>query len=183
MSLAGVLVVGYGNALRGDDGVGCRAAELLSADPRLIGARVESRHQLTPELAEDVAGAQLVVLIDAVEGETRPGEVRVERVGGRGQAHAFAGSHLVDAETIVELAERLYGGAAPVVLVRIATDRFEPSTELSKVVAAKLPVVVDTVTAVISDHFVGCGDDERPIGRLGTVPVLTPAEVVRSDVD
>ena len=48
MTGAGVLVVGYGNPLRGDDGFGCHAAALLAADPRLEEARVLARHQLTP---------------------------------------------------------------------------------------------------------------------------------------
>ena len=60
-----VLVIGYGNPLRGDDGAGWKAAELLAEDPRLAGAVVLARHQLTPELADDVSRASLVVLVDA----------------------------------------------------------------------------------------------------------------------
>jgi len=70
--MTGVLVVGYGNPLRGDDGAGFNAAWLLSLDPRLQGADVLIRQQLTPELAEDVARADLVVLIDAAVGGGRP---------------------------------------------------------------------------------------------------------------
>ena len=36
MTAAGVLVVGYGNSLRGDDGVGWHAARLLAADGSLL---------------------------------------------------------------------------------------------------------------------------------------------------
>ena len=60
MNDGGALVIGYGNPLRGDDGFGCSAAGLLAADPRLDGATVLGRHQLTPELATDIAGASLV---------------------------------------------------------------------------------------------------------------------------
>jgi hydrogenase maturation protease len=177
MNLDGVLVVGYGNVLRGDDGVGCRVAEILSGDPRLTGARVEPRHQLTPELAEDVARARLVVLVDAVAGEPGPGEVRVEYAAGRRQPHAFTGSHVVDAETIVELAERLYGRAAPVVLVRVSAERFEPGTDVSPTVEAALLLAVDTVAAVIAGHLANGADDERPIERHGTARTLTPRPV------
>ena len=45
----GVLVVGYGNALRTDDGVGWHAAERLADDPRLADATVIAVHQLTPD--------------------------------------------------------------------------------------------------------------------------------------
>ena len=60
-----VLVIGYGNTLRTDDGVGRLAAERLADDPRLDGVRVIGRHQLTPELALDVSQAALVVFVDA----------------------------------------------------------------------------------------------------------------------
>src|SRR5919198_4121190 len=80
-----VLVVGYGSSLRGDDGLGWHAAALLAADPRLAGAEVLARHQLTPELAEDVSRAALVVLVDArADGGGAPGEVAVRRGGPAG---------------------------------------------------------------------------------------------------
>ena len=75
----GVLVVGYGNPLRGDDGVGWRVAERLAADQRLDGAAVLQRHQLTPELALDISAVSLVVFIDASR-DLPPGSVDVGRV-------------------------------------------------------------------------------------------------------
>jgi hydrogenase maturation protease len=149
VSSDGVLVVGYGNALRGDDGVGLRVADLLQGDQRLAGARVERRHQLTPELAEDVAAARLVVLVDAADGGAVPGDVRVERVAGERWARAFTGSHAVDAGAVVDLAERLYGRAAPVVLVSVVGRDFGPGTDLSPAVLASLSRAVDTVVGVV----------------------------------
>ena len=73
------LVVGYGNPLRGDDGLGWHAAAALAADPRLADTDVITRHQLTPELAEDIATARLAVLIDASLGDT-PGCVSIREV-------------------------------------------------------------------------------------------------------
>jgi hydrogenase maturation protease len=175
LNLEGVVVVGYGNPLRGDDGVGCRVAELVRDDPRLAGARVETRHQLTPEWAEDVARARLVVLVDAaVGGGPAAGGVRVEAVsvGEQAQPHAFAGSHVVDAGIIVRLAVRLYGRAAPVLLVRVAAARFEPGTGVSPTVEATLPLAVDTVAAVIARHLARDRDDDgaRPIARPDVPP-------------
>ena len=58
------LVVGYGNPLRCDDAIGWRAALALADDPRLAGVDVLARHQLTPELAVDVAAALLGLSAD-----------------------------------------------------------------------------------------------------------------------
>ena len=85
----GVLVIGYGNSLRGDDGVGPRVAELAAADPRLAGAVVAAHHQLTPELALDMSAARLVVLVDATT-DAAPGVVAVRRVDPAGGASGRA---------------------------------------------------------------------------------------------
>jgi hypothetical protein len=47
-----VLIVGYGNPLRGDDGLGWRAAERLRTVIQDAGVEILALHQLTPELME-----------------------------------------------------------------------------------------------------------------------------------
>ena len=164
MSAEGVLVVGYGNPLRGDDAAGPRVAELLAADGRISGARIEARHQLTPELAADVAAARLVVLVDARENEGGvAGEIRVEQVADRRRP---LGSHVVDASALVELAEQLYGHAPPVVVISVSAERFDVGTDLSPAVASMLPLVVDTILAVVDDHLpAGAGAGSASRGR------------------
>jgi hydrogenase maturation protease len=94
---AGALVVGYGNSLRSDDGIGWHAAGRLATDPRLAGARVLAQHQLVPELAADVSQASLVVLVDATT-DGDPGSLLVRRVQPRPPTPA-AWSHHLDPET------------------------------------------------------------------------------------
>jgi hydrogenase maturation protease len=163
-----VLVVGYGNTLRGDDAVGSRVAELLVTDRRLRGARIETRHQLTPELAADIAVSRLVVLVDARHHGGTPGDVRVEPVDGAGHASPVR-SHAVDPGTVVELAERAFGRAPPVCLVSVTGERFDLGAGLSPAVEAALPRVVETVVAIVADHRPG---DEN-------VPSLTAASRCR----
>jgi hydrogenase maturation protease len=56
------LLIAAGNPLRRDDGVAHRVLELLSP---VLGAQTESRLQFTPELAQEIAGFDTVVFIDA----------------------------------------------------------------------------------------------------------------------
>ena len=126
MTAAGVLVVGYGNSLRSDDGVGWHAARLLATDPRLAGARVLARHQLTPELAEDISRAALVVLVDA-SADGDPGAVSVRRVEPR-RIDPATWSHHLDPESLAGLAKDLYGGVPPIVLVSVAAGRSPEAT-------------------------------------------------------
>ena len=132
-----VLVIGYGNPLRGDDGAGWRAAELLAEDHRAAGARVLALHQLMPELAEDVSQAGLLVLVDASEEPGTAGDVsshgfRREPVSGS----VF--SHHVDPARLLQLATSLFGQAPPAVQVSIKVADTQPGTELSAPVGAAM---------------------------------------------
>jgi hydrogenase maturation protease len=147
---AGALVIGYGNPLRGDDGIGWYAAELLADDPRLHGAQVLTSHQLVPELAENVSRASLVVLVDAtMQGD--PGSLSVRRIEPRPAAPA-TWSHQLDPETLADLAEALYGAAPPMVLVSVAAGSFAEDDRLSLPVQQALPEVVEAVAGVITSR-------------------------------
>ena len=149
MTAAGVLIVGYGNPLRSDDGIGWHAARLLATDPRLAGARVLAHHQLAPELAEDVSRASLVVLLDAAEGD--PGSVSVRQIEPR-PATPATWSHHLDPETLAGLAQTLYGAVPPIVLVSVAAATFAEGDGLSSALQQALPGVVETVAGVVSQH-------------------------------
>jgi hydrogenase maturation protease len=148
VTAAGVLVVGYGNPLRGDDGIGWHTARLLATDPRLDGARVLAHHQLTPELAEDVSRASLVVLVDAAA-EGDPGSVSVRRVGPRPPTPP-AWSHHLDPETLAGLAEAIYGFVPPIVLVSVAAGSLAEGDRLSAALERALPEVVEVVADVVT---------------------------------
>jgi hydrogenase maturation protease len=147
---AGVLVIGYGNSLRTDDGVGWHDARLLAADPRLDGAQVLARHQLTPELAVDVGRASLVVLVDAATGGA-PGSVSVRRVQARAPTPT-TWSHHLDPEALAGLAEALHGAVPPIVLVSVAAGSLAEGDGLSDVLQRALPEVVEAVAAVVTGH-------------------------------
>ena len=62
---AGVVVLGYGNTLRQDDGAGPAVADLLSDALTRAGGTCLSAHQLLPEHAAALAAALLVIFVDA----------------------------------------------------------------------------------------------------------------------
>jgi hydrogenase maturation protease len=146
--VTGVLVVGYGNSLRTDDGVGWHAARLLAGDPRLAGARVMAQHQLLPELAVDVSRASLVVLVDAAA-DGDPGAVSVRRVQQR-RTETATWSHHLDAESLAGLAKDLYGAVPPIVLVSVAAGSFAEGDRLSGALERALPEVVEVVADVVA---------------------------------
>lgn len=140
------LVVGYGNPLRGDDGLGWHAAAALAADPRLADTDVVIRHQLTPELAEDIAAARLAVLIDACVGDP-PGRVSVRAVA---PAPGPSWSHHLRPDDVVGLAQALFGAVPQVFLVTVTGASFGYSRQLSPSVSDRLPRVLTIVEAALS---------------------------------
>ncbi len=146
----GVLVIGYGNPLRTDDGLGWHAAERLAGDPRLAGMTVVRCHQLTPELALDVSQATLVVLVDASHG--RPAGTfsidRVERAGGG----APTWSHRLDPPSLVALADAMYGHAPDVFTVSVGVESLALGDGLSPLLDTALPLVVDAVAGLVTSR-------------------------------
>lgn len=59
-----ILVIGYGNTLRGDDALGPEVATLIEQQ-KFPGVFAVTVHQLTPELADPISAADAVVFIDA----------------------------------------------------------------------------------------------------------------------
>jgi hydrogenase maturation protease len=171
----GVLVIGLGNPLRGDDGAGFQAAWLLALDPRLRGADVLVRRQLTPELAEDVAAASLVVLVDAAVGTGAPGGISLRWV--EGDDGGGARTHAVDPGALAMMAGALYGRVPPILLVSVGAESLEPGTRLSAPVARALPEVVATVARLVEEA--GPAREARPRLRRPAAPeVSLVAELV-----
>lgn len=73
-----VLILGMGNPLMGDDGIGWRVAETLASDPRFPDdAEVICGGTDLLRWADDMEGRQRIILIDAVLGDGPPGTVEV----------------------------------------------------------------------------------------------------------
>jgi Ni,Fe-hydrogenase maturation factor len=168
----GILVIGYGNTLRRDDGVGVRAAEMMASDARFAGVEVLTAHQLTPELSLDVATASLVVFVDAdIRG--LPGSIEVRELGagavmagtsphvrasspdGPERADPGASSHHVGAGELLALARELSGATPRAFAVGIGVADLELGEGLSAPVEAALPRAVDAVARCIADQRLG----------------------------
>ncbi len=145
-----ILVVGYGNALRTDDGLGWHIAERLVDDDRLDGVEVLRCHQLTPELAFDVSDSALVVLVDASTGSAA-GTFTIDGVERAGGA-ATTWSHHLSPSSLVALAHDLYGRSAEVVAVSCGVQSLDVGDQLSPVVAAALPRMVDAIVELVASH-------------------------------
>jgi hydrogenase maturation protease len=138
-----VLVIGWGNPARGDDGLAWHALEQLAAGPLGEHATVILRHQLTPELAERILQAQRVIFVDA-SAQDPPGRIRCRRLtpGGR-EAAAF--SHHLTPGTLLALAQTLFGRCPEAFSLSVGGADFTFTEALSPQVRSSLPRLLRSI--------------------------------------
>ncbi len=125
------LVIGYGNSLRGDDGAGQRVAELVN-DWQLDRVRSLSLHQLTPELAADIAEAETVIFVDATSPTEEP-STQIQVVPIQAQSTPTHWAHFQDPRSLLALTQRVYGTAPPSWWILIPAVDFEFSEQFSAI--------------------------------------------------
>lgn len=144
-----VLIIGYGNVLRGDDGAGCAAARLLR-DLLDSSADVREVHQLLPELAEVISRSDLVIFIDAARGNS-PGRIVRKRIHPVRSTTTLA-HHLVP-QKLLAVAQDLYGRSPEAHLFSVVGESFDCSQVLSPRVRAALPLLARSAKRLI-DHVI-----------------------------
>ena len=154
------LIIGYGNPSRRDDGVGLAVINGLRR--RLgkapfdegddgyneLGGPVDTLflQQLMPELAETLAGYDRVWFVDAHLG-IYPELVR--RTTLTAQFGLASVSHHLGPETLLALAQQLYGQAPAGELISIRGFDFDFGVELSAETAAGVDQVVDELSQAL----------------------------------
>jgi len=142
-----VLIIGYGNSLRGDDGVGLIAAErLLDLN---LGEQTEVlvRQQLTPELAEPISRANLVIFIDASVGAAA-GTITSRSIAAATSPQSSL-DHDCEAPVLLRYAKEFYGKTPEAVLLTVAGDCFDYGHELSTAVSAAIPEIMKRVEELL----------------------------------
>ena len=99
-----ILVIGYGNTLRGDDGVGPRVAEAIG-NLRLPGVSALICPLLAPELADQISRAAKVIFVDAAV--DAPREVLWRKLEPNDTSQLMA--HAADPRTMLAVARDVFG--------------------------------------------------------------------------
>ncbi|MGW7527993.1 hydrogenase maturation protease [Streptomyces sp. NPDC054783] len=145
-----VVVIGVGNPLRGDDGIGPAAVEALRG--RVPDGTVLAVSDGEPARMLDLwRGADTVVVVEALRaGPARPGELHTltaadaaARAAGTASTHALGlGECLALAEALDQLPRRLVLHAMEVADVELGAD-------LSEAARSALPELIDRVAASV----------------------------------
>ena len=142
-----VLIVGYGNPLRGDDAVGWKAAERLEQLLKLPGVEIQTGHQLLPELADPLSRAELAILIDAsCDGPAGQVSCRPVVPAGSGQPGM---THGFEPPDLLACARSVFGRCAKTMLFTISAQSFEHGAELTEPARRALDEVVQSVCDLV----------------------------------
>jgi hydrogenase maturation protease len=123
-----LLVLGFGNELRSDDGIGPHLADQV-AGWRQPGVRALAVPLLTPELAALVAAVDLVVFVDAAAGPAdRPRLIPLEP-----SASTTLLGHASTPESLLALAGSVFGRSSPGWILSVPAKNFELGQSFSDV--------------------------------------------------
>ena len=113
-----LLVVGYGNPMRGDDGLGWEVARRIEA-LCLRGVDIYYAQQLQTELLEEWSRYRRIMLIDAA---TSGPVLCLRRI--RKRRAGASSTHNLTPETLLALSWRLYGRAPEMTLCQMRGEDF-----------------------------------------------------------
>lgn len=150
---SGTLVLGVGNTILTDEGIGPWVVERLrTLNPEAPGVHWMDGGTLSFSIAADVEDAEHLIVVDATELKAAPGTVRVfvdeemdKMLGGHGRSIHEVG--LMDLMNMARLTERLPQRRA---LVGIQPAIIDWGTEPSPAVGAAMPEAARAVAALIT---------------------------------
>jgi hydrogenase maturation protease len=153
-----ILIIGFGNPHRGDDGLGYRVAEQFEAMNHDPAVQVVASQELKPEMAEVLSHVDLVIFLDACSKGT-PGAMRVCELAPEETPDGLF-SHDLTPEILLAAAKILYGRCPEAMMISVAGENFEISARLSLPVEATLSRVFERVRELISS-----AKDRDPVVR------------------
>ena len=132
-----ILVYGYGNPGRQDDGLGIALVEQIeawAAAENISGLVFDSNYQLNAEDALAVAGARAIVFVDATGEGEEPFSFRQLAP----QATIAFSTHAMSPESVLALAAELYDQKPPAWLLAVRGFEWEPNAAPTAAALANL---------------------------------------------
>jgi len=170
--MARVLIVGYGNPLRGDDGLGWHAAGRLAQTLGDEETMVLALEQLTLDLVDHLVASDLVIFMDACRSEA-PGELTIQAVEADSPPCGTFAHHL-DPPGLLAYACQLYGKCPKGLLVTVSGENFGFGEKLSPAVEEMLPFLAERVEQAIAEFVLNRREDPASQGVRESLPMKSP---------
>jgi hydrogenase maturation protease len=149
-----ILMIGYGNELRGDDAVGPHILRAVE-DWQEQGVQTCIVHQLTPELSEDIARAEWVLFVDACRFNC-PQTAKITLLDGVGSKTAGstvpALGHTCDPQSLLTLTHSVYGHRPKAWRLAVPAVDFSMGEHLSATAKQGIKEALGLIRMLIASH-------------------------------
>jgi hydrogenase maturation protease len=143
------LILGIGNELLGDEGVGVHAARLLLKENLPKQIKIVEVGTAILEALPDLEQADRVIILDAMKDDQPPGTVYKISLDHCSGASCIASMHGFDIFRVMALAGR--STPPPVMVFGVEPQKIDWSLELSTSVTDSMPFLLDAVRAELID--------------------------------
>ena len=143
------LILGIGNELLGDEGVGVHAARLLRKEDLPKQTKIVEVGTAILDALPELEQADRVIILDAMKDDQPPGTVYKISLDDCQGASCIASMHGFDIFRVMALAGRSI--PPPVMVFGVEPQKIDWSLELSTSVTKSMPYLLDAVRAELSD--------------------------------
>ena len=140
------LVIGVGNLLRCDDGVGIHVVNRLNEVASYIDTLDVALGGI--EVLEAMKGRDRVFIVDAIQAGGEPGTIYRVNLSGGEEPPRITHSHGVDLLTTLKLGDSLFPGRMPREIVLLAVEA-EDITTLSESCTSKVQAAIEKAVEII----------------------------------
>jgi hydrogenase maturation protease len=141
--MAKIMIVGYGNPMCGDDGVGWHAAQVLADTLEVDDVEILACHSLTPMLFDPVRQVDLVIFLNSCTDDL-PGQLTFRAVKSRIPNTGSRRRHL-NPQALLSCVQELYGTSPRGLMITMGGENFNYGDDLSPFVATGFPALLDSV--------------------------------------
>lgn len=144
------LAIGYGNTLRSDDGAGQIVAQKI-AEWKLPQVQSIAVHQLTPELAANIAQTDVVIFIDAVATDSEnPVSSQIQRIYAEDDNNDnISFGHSCNPRSLLSCTQILYSKVTKAYWVLISAVNFDFGEELSSLTQRGIDIALNQIKQLI----------------------------------
>ena len=140
------LVIGVGNLLRCDDGVGIHVVNRLNEVASYIDTLDVALGSI--EILEAMKGRDRVFIVDAIQAGGEPGAIYRVNLSGGEEPPRITHSHGVDLLTTLKFGDSLFPGQMPREIVLLAVEA-EDVTTLSESCTSKVQAAIEKAVEII----------------------------------
>jgi hydrogenase maturation protein HypF len=144
-----ILIVGVGNILRNDDGIGALIIEQIDA-LKWPGVETQVTQQLHLEAIEDFLPYEKIIIVDASSDDSG---CNFQKINISSETAAMASSHHLSLQILLSLAKKIYNRDLNLYLCKIKGKSFEIGDSISPEVQACIPKAIELISMEIKISF------------------------------